>query len=192
MNALKNKKASRDLKSTVIVIDTTSYRGSDEELKQTGVMDFVQNKKKNGDFIVKSKQQEILYEIVEYLFDSSDGNTDLILYIQSEGRICDDTSKMVNQYFENFILNADKNYFEARDRLRILVGNQSLWYYLGYRSPQINEIIWFSKEKAFFSRNFYNLMNELKMDTKIKTYSQSSIRSVTQIKLIFPFIIYYQ
>ena len=93
--------------------------------------------KKNGDFIVKSKQQELLYGIVESLFDSSDGNTDLILYIQSEGKICEDASKMVDQYFKKFVLNADKNYFEAQDRLRILVGNQSLWYYLGYRSPQI-------------------------------------------------------
>ena len=134
---LENKKTIRDQKSTVIILDTNSYRGSDEELKQTGVMDFVQNKKKNGEFVVKSKQQELLYGIVEALFDSSDGNTDLILYIQSEGKICEDASKMVDQYFKKFVLNADKNYFEAQDRLRILVGNQSLWYYLGYRSPQI-------------------------------------------------------
>ena len=134
---LKNKKTIRDHKSSVIIIDTNSYRGSDEELKQTGVVDFIENKKKNGDFVVKSKQQELLYGIVESLFNSSDGNTDLILYIQSEGRICKDTSTMVDQYFKNFILNADKNYFEARDRLRILVGYQSLWYYLGYRSPKI-------------------------------------------------------
>ena len=38
---------------------------------------------------------------------------------------------------KHFKLNADKNYNEAKDRLRILVGSQSLWYYLGLRSPQI-------------------------------------------------------
>ena len=98
---------------------------------------------------------------------------------------------MVDLYFENFKLNADKNYFEDRDRLRILVGSQSLWYYLGYRSHQINKIIWFSKEKAFFSKNLYNLINELKMKTKIATYPQWSIKLVTQIKQIIPLIIYY-
>ena len=133
MNALKT----RDNKSTVIIIDTTSYRGNDEELKQTGALEFVNKKKEKGELIVKSKQLELLYGIVEALFNSSDGNTDLILYIQSEGRICDDTKTMVDQYFKQFILNADKSYFEYRDRLRILVGSQSLWYYLGYRSPQI-------------------------------------------------------
>ena len=40
----KNKKTIGDQKSTVIILDTNSYRGSDEELKQTGVMNFVQNK----------------------------------------------------------------------------------------------------------------------------------------------------
>ena len=96
MNTLKI----RNNKSTVIILDTNSYRGSDEELKQTGVMDIVNTKKKI--FIVKSKQQELLYGIVEALFESSDGNTDLILYIQSEGRICKDASTMVEQYFETF------------------------------------------------------------------------------------------
>ena len=44
ISALKIKKTSRNQKSTVIIIDTTSYRGSEEELKQTGVVNFVQNK----------------------------------------------------------------------------------------------------------------------------------------------------
>ena len=137
ISALKIKKTSRYHKSTVIIIDTTSYSGRSEELKQTGVVDFVENIKKNGGFIEKSKQTELLYGIVEALFDSSDGNTDLILYIQSEGKIYEDAKMMVGQYFDKFTLNADKNYFEAKDRLRILVGNQSLWYYLGFRSSQI-------------------------------------------------------
>lgn len=60
-----------------------------------------------------------------------------------------------------------------------LIGCQSLFYFIGLNLPQIEHIIWFTKEKQFFSAS---VLNWIKNDYKVQvsTYNISSFDKVVK------------
>ena len=119
----------RSDKSTIIIVDALSYRGSNEEIERLGIEDAIKKRKDEG-FAFSSKHQELLYGVIKTLLDLRDKNIDLIVYSQSMGRSYHDINKTINQYFFEYKQNAENN-IKDNNKVRIIIGQTSLFYYLG-------------------------------------------------------------
>ena len=125
--------------NTAIILDVLSYRGSDDEQERIGVKDIIISKAKDEkDFSGLSKYQKLMYGIIRALLEMKDENSDLILYCQNEGKSYYDISNLIENYFQDHKLNTeDNNYLKQNNKIKIIIGWQSLFYYLGWQSSQI-------------------------------------------------------
>ena len=123
-------------KTTIIIIDALSYRGSDDEQVKAGVREIIiRNKDK---LAIQSKHQELIYGIVIKLLELKDSSIEIILYLQSHSRSYYDVVNLVNDKFSEYKIDAEnKSIKEDWWKIRPLVGLESLFYYLGTKSSQI-------------------------------------------------------
>ena len=157
-----------DMKRIKFVIDMNSIRGSDDEQIRIGIRNLIIKDKEEG-LMVQSKQQEITYGIIKTILSSSEGLIDLILYFQTENRGYNDMQNLINSYFSEYNINTENNNSKInKNTIRILIGNQSLFYYLGWMSSQIMKVFWITKEKSLFSKNFYWTMSSILREIPIK------------------------
>ena len=99
LNKIKNKMNHRN----VTIVDILSFRGSDYEAEIIGVLDVIRSRSYlDRNLNILSKHQEIIYGITKSLIDSSDGDTDIILYSQLMGRSYNDISRLVDYYFKEY------------------------------------------------------------------------------------------
>ena len=156
------------MKRIKFVIDMNSIRGSDDEQIRIGIRNLIIKDKEDG-LMVQSKQQEITYGIIKTILSSSEGLIDLILYFQTENRGYNDMQNLINSYFSEYNINIENNNSKNnKNTIRILIGNQSLFYYLGWMSSQIKKVFWITKEKSLFSKNFYCTMSSILREIPIK------------------------
>ena len=149
---------SDEKKQKIIVLDVLSYRGGNDEQERLGVEEIKWERLEEDKHITKSKHLDIIYKIIKILFDSSDGNMHLILSLPSQSRFIDELHDMANKYFSEYRENAERKKNEKWNRLIILVGSQTLFYYIGSMCDTINKVLWFAKEKSFFHLIFLNFL----------------------------------
>ena len=174
-------------RGNVVIVDVSGYRGSDEEQILLGIKDIITKEKEKG-IKIQSKHQELLFGVIKALLNSSKGFMDLILYFQSEWRGYIDIQSLVEMYFSEYEVSGGNSLLkEDKDRITLLVGSQSLFYYLGWKSRNIKHVLWFTKEKALFSRNFYNIMKSTRHEILIETYSPLNLQKAIQIIILTPY-----
>ena len=127
-NIVKNK--------TIIIIDIDSIRGSEDEQRILGVKETISKNK--ADIRLISKQQETLYGIVKDLLGLSLENMDIILYMQSQGKSFNIVNRLLEiDDFNEYSNNAENKFLkDGENQLRVLAGQQSLFYYIGWKSNQ--------------------------------------------------------
>ena len=116
---------------TVVILDVLSYRGSEDEEVRIGVRNIVNKARNEKALSALSKHQLLMYGVIKALLEMKNENLDLILYCQNEGRSYNDISILIKDYFQDDKLNTENN------KIKILKGSQSLFYYLGWQSSQI-------------------------------------------------------
>ena len=123
--------SSESNKSTIIIVDALSYRGSKEEQEIAGIKDVIKKGKDEG-HVFNTKSEEFLYGVIKTLLNSRVQDIHLIVYYQNMWRLYQETNDIVNKYFFEFKQNDKNNYNKDNKIITFIIGQTSLFYYLGY------------------------------------------------------------
>ena len=138
------------------IIDIASIRGSQDEVKQLDIQqqfDQIEDEFNNSPLLI-----QILAAIIIKIIDEYDEKANIVLYSSCENRYSIDAKSMVDQRFES-------------DNIKVVVGQQSLFYLLGKMSNIIESVRWISKERFFFSQSFLQSKDIVEDGFELKVYS---------------------
>ena len=143
------------IKSTY-VIDIASIRGSYDEVRLLNIQhqfDKIADEFNNTPLLI-----QIWAAMIIKINDEHGEKTNIILYSSCENRYSIDAKNMVDQRF-------------ASENIKVVVGQQSLFYLLGKMSKKIASVRWISKEKQFFSKFFLQTKEIVEDEYEWKVYS---------------------
>ena len=103
-------------------------------------------------------------------------NTNIALYSSCENRYSIDAKSMVDQRF-------------AIENIKVVVGQQSLFYLLGKMSKEMASVRWISKERLFFSQSFLQTKEIVEDEFQWKVYSLFQFGDAIKQKIIEIFYI---
>ena len=138
------------------IIDIGSFRGLQDEIKQLNIQQQLDQIEK--EFNSWPLYFQILFAMIIKIEDEFKEKTNIILYSNCENRTSIELKCMVDQRFES-------------DNIKVVVGQQSLFYMLGWSSKEKATVRWISNERFFFSQPFLQTIKSIKDEFEWKVYS---------------------
>ena len=163
----------KKLKQTFI-IDIASIRGSQDEVKQLDIQQ--QFNQISDEFNNSPLLIQILTAMIIKINDEYDEKANIVLYSGWENRYSIDTKSMVDQRFES-------------DNIKVVVGQQSLFYLLGKMNNEMASVRWLSKERLFFSQSFLQSKDIVENGFELKVYSLFQFEDAVKHLIIELFIL---
>ena len=145
-----------DILKECLIIDIASIRGSEEEIQLLKISDEI---KQFDDFMSEdsSKLTKIVISMINKI-QSSKNSCWIILFFSSKTR-----------FYEE--LNGKMNLFKIWNSVILLIGLQSLFYFLGCNWKEFSSLKWISKEQMFFSQEFMNTARKFDNFINWRVYS---------------------
>ena len=142
--------------STCFIIDWDSIRGFKEEVRQLNILEDIEALP-NDKFGSDLNKTKIITAMITKIQTQSLEVCQIILYFMNESL----SSEVIKTEVE-------QNY--TSKNIKVLIGLQALFYFIGNKAAEFWQFKWISKEQAFFSKRFIETANELGSDHKFKVF----------------------
>ena len=156
--------------STCFIIDGDSIWGLEKEVRQLNILEDIEAlpNDKFGSALNKTKIITAMFTKILAKFSKDD---QIIIFFRNES------------YFYEFIkTEVEQNY--TSKKIKVLIGLQALFYFIGKKAAEFWQFKWISKEQAFFSKKFIETANELGINNQFKVFTLNRFEDVIT-KLIF-------
>ena len=163
-------------KTEFIIIDANMFRGTDDEIQKMDILEetnqtkLLFDKADHDSEEVKNNYQAskvifIVYGIIQKLQKEKQINA--VIFFQYETKNSVDMNELNISVYKEY-------------KAKVIIGNQSLFFFLGQNSSIISNVYWISKEKMFFSKSFYDTIEKSEYKFEYQTYLLNEFKKMVK------------